>query len=168
MSDEIKQESIIPEVDLRAELDAVRAKADENLAGWKRATADYQNLQKDVSRERTEMAQFAVLRVIDRLLPVLDNFKTAFNQKPPEGVDKMMDNWVMGIGFIGKQFEEAIRDLGLFMIKTIGEKFDPTRHEAIGDEVVEGTVPGIIIKEIQPGYEVLGKVMRVAKVIVAK
>lgn len=133
---------------------------------WKRALADYQNLKKDVARERAEMGQYATLRVVERFLPVFDNFNTAIAHMPKTD-DKTVLNWALGVGFIQKQLEEALRDLGLTLIKTTGETFDATKHEAVGEE--ESDKPhGTILKEIQAGYEINGKTVRPAKVIVAK
>lgn len=133
---------------------------------WKRALADYQNLKKDVARERTEMGQYATLRVVERFLPVFDNFMTAMSHMPKSD-DKTVVNWAVGVGFIQKQLEEALRDLGLTMIKTIGEAFDATKHEAVGEEESDKE-HGTILKEVQAGYEINGKTVRPAKVIVAK
>jgi molecular chaperone GrpE len=127
---------------------------------WKRALADYQNLQKEVAKERGEMAQYAVL-------PVVDNFKVAMSHMPKSD-DKAVVNWAMGVGFIEKQLDEAMKDLGLTPIKTVGEKFDATKHEAVGDEVADGSESGTVLKEVQAGYQINGKVVRPAKVITVK
>ncbi len=134
---------------------------------WKRALADYQNLQKEVARERGEMAQYAVLRVVERFLPVVDNFKVAMSHMPKSD-DKAVVNWAMGVGFIEKQLDEAMKDLGLTPIKTQGETFDATKHEAVGEEPADGCATGTIVKEVQAGYMINGKVVRPAKVITAK
>ncbi|WKZ29467.1 MAG: nucleotide exchange factor GrpE [Patescibacteria group bacterium] len=133
---------------------------------WKRALADYQNLQKDVARERAEMGQYATLRVVERFLPIFDNFNTALAHMPKSD-DKTVVNWAVGVGFIQKQLEEALRNLGLTIIKTAGETFDATKHEAVGEED-EGKPHGTILKEVQAGYEIGGKTVRPAKVIVNK
>lgn len=144
-------------------------------ANWKRALADYQNLQKEVARERVEMGAYAMLRAVERFLPIFDNFNVAMSHMPKSD-DKAVVNWAVGIGFIQKQIEDALRDLGLIKIATVGEKFDASRHEAVGE--VEGTVsdgeqglsptPGTILREVQAGYEINGKTVRPAKVIVSK
>lgn len=147
-------------------LHEVRKKTDELAGSRLRALADYQNLKKDVARERAEMGQYATLRVVERFLPVFDNFNTAMSHMPKSD-DKTVVNWAVGVGFIQKQLEEALRDLGLTMIKTIGETFDATKYEAVGEE--ESDKPaGTILKEVQAGYEINGKTVRPAKVIVAK
>jgi molecular chaperone GrpE len=135
---------------------------------WKRALADYRNLQKDVAKEREMMGVYAVAHAVERFLPVLDYFKLAMEHKPAALADKSLANWASGIDHIQKQLEDALADLGLKKIPTVGEKFDATRHEAVDDESVDGKAHGVIVKEIQSGYELAGKVIRPAKVITAK
>ena len=150
-------------------------KCSELEAAWKRALADYQNLQKEVAKERAEMGAYAVLRVVESFLPAIDHFRAALNSKPQDPNPKQIQNWMLGIEMIQKQFEDALRDLGLTPIKTVGEKFDATKHEAVGEESPDrdsplGTVPapGMILREVQAGYEINGKVVRPAKVIINK
>ena len=117
---------------------------------WKRALADYANLQKDVARERMEMGQYATLRVVERFLPVFDNFHVAVSHMP-KTEDKTVLNWALGVGFIQKQIDDAMKDLGLTAIETEGKHFDAARHEAVGEEDA-GKPPGSILKEVQKGY----------------
>ena len=135
-------------------------------SAWKRALADYANLQKDVARERMEMGQYATLRVVERFLPVFDNFHVAVSHMP-KTEDKTVLNWALGVGFIQKQIDDAMKDLGLTAIETEGKTFDAARHEAVGEED-GGKPPGSILKEVQKGYEINGKVVRPSKVIVNK
>jgi len=138
----------------------------EHEANWKRALADYANLQKEVARERERMGQYATLRVVERFLPVFDNFNVAVSHMP-KTEDKTVLNWALGVGFIQKQIDDAMKDLGLTAIKAEGEKFDAARHEAVGEED-GGKESGTVLKEVQPGYEMHGAVVRPAKVIVNK
>ena len=131
-----------------------------------RALADYQNLQKEVAKERAEMGQYATLRVVERFLPVFDNFNVAMSHMP-QSEYKAVVNWAVGVGFIQKQLEQALRDLGLTPIKTEGQKFDAAKHEAVGEEESDKE-HGAILKEVQAGYEILGKTVRPSKVIIAK
>ncbi len=133
-------------------------------ANWKRALADYQNLKKDVARERAEMGGYAVLRVVEPFLPILDYVKQAMATKP--GVeDKNVANWIVGVEHIARMFEDGLKDLGLKAIPTLGEPFDAAKHEAVGEED-GGSAHGTILKEVQTGYELHGKIVRPARVIV--
>ncbi len=139
---------------------------EEAVAQSLRALADYQNLQRETAKERETMAHYATLRVVERFLPVFDNFNTAMGHMPKSD-DKAVVNWAVGVGFIQKQLEETLRSIGLTPIQTSGQKFDPAKHEAVGEEESEKE-HGTILKEVQPGYEILGKTVRPSKVIVAK
>lgn len=133
---------------------------------WKRALADYQNLQKEVAKERETMAQYATLRAVERFLPVFDNFNTAMSHMPKSG-DKAVVNWAVGVGFIQKQLEDVLRGIGVNPIKTEGQKFDASKHEAAGEEESDKE-HGTILKEVHTGYEIGGKTVRPARVIIAK
>jgi molecular chaperone GrpE len=80
---------------------------------------------------------------------------------------KKVKNWIDGIGFIMKQFENVLKNYNVEEIKTIGEMFNPEQHEAIGQE--DSDKPEhTILKEVDAGYMMKGKIIKVAKVIVAK
>lgn len=140
---------------------------------WKRALADYDNLKKETIREKTEMAQFARSMVAFDFTTIFDNFKKAAAHLPEAGDNladykKKVEQWAKGIEFIQKQFGETLKQMGLEEIKTVGEKFNPACHEAVGEEIADGTAPGIIIKEIDSGYKMGDRVIKAAKVIVNK
>lgn len=164
MEDELKNTE--PECVEKTPVMLAEEKAAEMEAHWKRALADYANLQKDVARQREEMGGFAVLRAVERFLPLLDYVKQAVATKP-QSADKAVANWIVGIDHIARMFEESLRDLGLTTITTVGQKFDAARHEAVGEEDAEQE-PGTVVKEVQAGYELNGRPVRPSKVIVAK
>ena len=139
-----------------------QAKADEYLAGWKRAMADYQNREKELARERQDFAGFVREQLLLDFLPVLDNLRQAV-AFIPDGVRSQP--WAQGVGRIVQQFEEALRQHGVTSFSAAGTPFDPSRHEAVGEE--DGA-PGAVIREQAVGYERGGKVLRPAKVIVGK
>ena len=133
----------------------------EYKAGWQRALSDYQNLQKDVARQRGEWAAMSEAQILEEFLPVYDNFKKAFVAAHEDGA------WAKGIGFIMKQFGEVLKSHGIEEIKTVGEVFDATRHESVGEEESEAETH-TIIREVDGGYMMKGKVLKVAKVIISK
>jgi len=169
-------------------------KRDEYLNGWKRAQADYQNLVKEFEGRRNDYVRFANANLIIELLPILDNFKAAFNQIPE--VEKNSP-WVTGFQYIKKQLEDFLTREGVETIKTVGEPFDHVLHEIVDEEVVEnapldpdvgetgatsaaaetladkqGDIDGsasvrqVVTKEIRAGYLLNNKVVQVAKVVV--
>lgn len=148
-----------------------KKESEEYKSGWQRALADYKNLQREVEQRRGEWAQMSEVQIIEEFLPVYDNFKQAFAQDFTNGqspTNSANDGWKMGIECIMKQFAEVLKQHGVEEIKTVGEKFDPNLHEAGGEEAVEGKQSGEIIREVSGGYRMGGKVIRAARVIVAK
>lgn len=140
-------------------------KAAEYLAGWKRAQADLENYRKRSDEEKQSFMKFAHSDVLLQILPVLDNFKRAAEHVPDE---TNLRNWVTGIKAIEKQFEQIMNNNGVTQIPvTIGAPFDPTMHEALMSEESEQE-PDTITGEIEPGYMLHGRVLRAAKVKVAK
>lgn len=149
-----------------------KTESGEYKIGWQRALADYKNLQNEINTRRSEWAQMSEIQILEDFLPVYENFKKAFNHHPEMNPDseehKTFKNWIDGIGFIMKQFNDILKNHGVEEIKTIGEKFDPKFHEAMGQEDQEGTESHIILKELDGGYKAGDKVIKVAKVIVNK
>lgn len=142
------------------------AHCEEYKSGWQRALADYQNLQRETTARRSEWAQMSKLQILEDFIPVYDNFKKAFAMKPVQ--EGAPENWAKGIQFIMKQFGDVLKNHQIEEIKTVGEQFDPTRHESVGEEMAEGKQAGVIIREAEGGYLLGGKVVKVAKVIIAK
>lgn len=150
---------------LKAELARARQQAQEYLAGWQRAKADYLNLQKETEKRRQETVEFANALFMSEVLPVYNHFKLALKHLPPEsqGAD-----WLVGLEQIHKQFQEFLKKYNISEIPTVGEKFDHNLHEAVAHEEREGFEPDQIFEEVQPGYLLGDKVLAPAKVKVAK
>lgn len=146
------------------EIQKLKEEAETNLAGWKRAMADYQNLKKETEVGRGKAALMGASAVISAILPALDHFEDAAGHIGKEDAEK---GWVKGILLIKKELEEALRQFGVEAMNCLGEKFDPIRHEAVGEGDSEGE-SGTIIKELQKGYLQNGEVIRPAKVILSK
>ncbi|MFA5020661.1 MAG: nucleotide exchange factor GrpE [Patescibacteria group bacterium] len=150
---------------LQEELAKEREHAAELLAGWQRAKADYSNLKKEESQRTQVMAEWANAAVISEILPVYNHFKLALKHIPK---DQQSAAWVQGVILIQKQFADFLNKYGISEIKTVGEAFDPNRHEALAHEEREGFSADQIFEEISPGYLLNDKVLMPAKVKVAK
>ena len=138
----------------------------EYKAGWQRAQADYQNLKKEIENMRGEWVRMSEQQILEDFIPVYDNFKKAFSMEH-ETWNIEQNNWLKGIGYIMQQFGKVLKDHNVEEIKTVGEIFNPEQHEAIGEEE-SGQPEHIILREVESGYMMKGKVIKVAKVIVAK
>lgn len=147
------------------ELEQKAAKAEEYLAGWQRAKADYSNYKKEAEKRQQEIIQFANAGLMADLFPIIDNLKLAMRHVPEEA---QQQPWFTGFAHITKQIAEFLEKFGIVEIKTVGEKFNPELHEAISHEEKDGFGSDIIFEEAQPGYTMHGKVLQPARVKVAK
>ena len=150
--------------ELKKQIKELKKKADEYLAGWKRAKADYINRERGIAKEKDSWIKFANLELILPLLQILDSFNQSLEQSP----ESLKENsWVKGIFQIKQQFENFLKDQEVERIKTVGEKFNPKLQEAIERKAKKGqSQQNIIVKEIQAGYKMKGEVIRAAKVVI--
>ncbi|TSA44892.1 nucleotide exchange factor GrpE [bacterium] len=149
---------------LNIELDEFKKKADDYLNSWKRTAADFENYKKRREKEDRELLQFAQEVTVVKMLPTLESLEQALKLAPR---DEEYQKWSEGVLKIVQQLEKVLLEMGVEKIKTVGEKFDPGQHEAV-ETIKSEKEPGIIIEEIQTGYLLNGKVIRPAKVRVAK
>lgn len=148
---------------LRKQLKQFKKQAKEYLAGWKRARADLLNYKKKIEEREKELITFANESLILDILPILDSFERAINVAP-ELRDEI---WLEGVKKIKQNLEKILKEKGLERIKTKG-MFSHELHEAVEIEKTKKLKPGTIIKELAPGYKLSGKVIRPAKVRVAR
>lgn len=146
----------------------IKFEREEYKQNWQRALADYQNLQRETAARRSELVSMSEQQILEEFIPVYDNFKSAFRSKDQLEWSKEQNNWVTGIQYIMKQFGDVLKAHNIEEIKTAGEKFDPKFHEAVGEEEDEKFESGGIIRELQSGYVMGGRVVKTAKVIIAK
>ena len=154
---------------LREELAAGQAKADDYLDKWQRAAAEFQNTRRRLEAQANEEVERANAGLIRRLLPVLDDLDLAFQHVPAElanGEGGSEVAWLQGVRQIRKKLLDLLVELGVTPVDTTGE-FDPHRHEAISSEPHETVASGHIIAEVRAGYEYHGRVLRPALVRVA-
>ena len=148
----------------KQELSECKKQSEENLAGWQRAKADFLNYKKDQEKYLEEFRKYASEDVIVRLLPTIDNFELAIKHLPK---DLENSDWVKGMICIKSQFDNFLKEVGVEEIKSVGEKFDPSLFESVGEEESDQE-EGMIIAEIQKGYKMFGRVVRVGKVRIAE
>ncbi len=144
-----------------------RADLAEKLA---RRQADYDNFRKRTERERKEIYGRALGDVVGRLLPVLDNLQRALDAERTVQAGESEDfrHFVRGIELIGKQLAGALESMGVEVVPTVGERFDPHVHEAVATEESDEFEPDTVMQEMQRGYRLGDKLLRPAMVKVAK
>lgn len=136
---------------LKTQLAELQAKSDEYLEGWKRALADYDNLKKRIERDRIQDIQNIKADIIKEFLPVVDDLELALQNRPADSVGGA---WAGGIELIVRKLHGILQAEGLQRIEAEGQPFDPTFHEAISQEQVDGMESGIVIGVVKNGYTI--------------
>ena len=139
------------------------------VAKWKdatlRAQAELDNYRKRVARERDEDFKRAQAVLLERLLPVLDNFDLGM-MEVRKGDPK--SPIVVGMEMIERQLKEFMSGSGVEMIETVGVKFDPNLHEAVSQEEDAKIPEGKIIRQLRRGFRLRDRLLRAAMVVVSK
>ena len=143
------------------------AKADENWDRLLRTTADFDNFKKRAAREKTEAAQYASFSLLQKLLPVLDNFEMALTAAQTAQGDKLA-SLQSGVLMIQQQLKSALTETGLEEIDATGKPFDPAWHEAISQQESADVPEDHVALQLRKGYKFKDRLLRAATVIVAK
>jgi molecular chaperone GrpE len=162
MSNQQDEQHIEPPVGNDTQTQSTTTDPEDYKSKWMRALSDYQNLQKETALQRGEWIRMSELQIIEEFLPVYSNFKKAF----AAGTEQ--SGWAKGIEYIMKQFGDVLKAHGVEEIKTTGETLDTNLHEAVGEEESADIESGKIIREVDTGYKMKDKIVKVAKVVVAK
>ena len=144
---------------LSAELEVARGERDQYLDALRRLKAEFENSRKRQERDRTRILSMASERLVQELLPVLDNLDRALEAGGDirEGVQATRD-----------QLAEVLGEEGLLPVASDGQPFDPNVHEAVMGQPSDEHEEGTILQTFQRGYLLNGKPIRPAKVAVAK
>lgn len=128
-----------------------------------RERADAMNIRRRHDEQIAGLKTMVKADVVTDLLPVIDNFERAMQHVPKELAGS---DYVKGIDGIVKQFEKTLTDMGVERIKTVGEAFDPSVHEAVSAEG-DGDHE-VVSEELQAGYKLGNTVIRPAMVRVKR
>jgi len=148
---------------LREKLKKTETEKLEYLTGWQRAKADFINLRKKDEEIKEDSIKFATEGIILELLPVLDSFDYAFKNK--ETWESLPKDWRAGMESIHNQLLGVLSFNGVSKLELIGTAFDPKQAEAVGVvKVPEKSNDHKVLEELQAGYILNGKVIRIARV----
>jgi molecular chaperone GrpE len=150
---------------LQEELQAAQAKAGEYLDGWQRARAEFMNYRKRVERDQAQTYQNASGNIIKRFLDVVDDLDRALKNRPQNGEGAL---WAEGIELIYRKLLGILDSEGVKPFNPIGQPYDPNLEEAIQQEESPEHESGIVIDVVQQGYMLGDRVLRPARVRVAK
>jgi molecular chaperone GrpE len=131
-----------------------------------RTMADMENFKKRAARERQDAIKFANEALLERIIPVLDNFDAALAaaNAPNTSVQSMQS----GVNMIQQQLKSAMSEAGLEEIDATGKPFDPNIHEAISQQETDEVPEGQVVQQVRRGYKLRERLLRPASVIVAK
>lgn len=130
---------------------------------YMRLMAEFQNFKRRVSKEKSDIHQYANEKIVGDLLPVLDNFERALDS---EGGDP--EAYAKGMQLIFEQLKTALENAGLKEIEALDKEFDPNVHNAVMTETIDDKEDGVITKVLQKGYTLRDKVVRPSMVSVNK
>lgn len=148
------------------ELKARAAKADENWERLLRTTADFDNFKKRAVREKQDAIRYANEALLEKLVPVLDNFDAALSAaQTTAGAGQSMQ---AGIAMIFQQLKKALMESGLEEVDAAGQRFDPNLHEAVSQQETAEIPEGQVVQQLRKGYKLKDRLLRPATVVVAK
>lgn len=150
---------------LNEQLAQAQAQANEYLDNWRRAAAEMSNARKRMQREQAEHTAAANARLLEKLLPIIDDVDRAFAALPAGLAE---DEWVNGFRLIQRKLQSLLESEGVTVIQAAGQAFDPAVHYAVSHEEQAGFSDGQVIAEVAKGYKLGDKVLRPAMVRVAK
>ena len=148
---------------LREALEAKTRELEAQQDRYLRAVAEFDNARKRAARDREEQIRFANESLIREILPVLDNFDRALQaarSEPPAAV-------TAGVELIQRELLRVLEKFGLTPFSSVGEPFDPERHEAVARVHTTGQLEMTVVGETARGYMLHGRVLRPALVTVA-
>ncbi len=154
---ELKPEEGSPQA-LQADLDRFR-----DLA--LRTQADFDNFRKRAAREREEGMRYANVSLIEKLIPILDNFELGLDAAR-QGSDG--GAIVSGLEMVGRQLQDLLSSQGVETVDALGQPFDPKMHDALGQEASDEAEEGIVLRQLRKGYKLKDRLVRPANVIVSK
>ena len=130
-----------------------------------RQMAEFENFRKRTEKEKSQMYTVGAADVIEKLLPVVDNFERGLAAMTD---DEKTTSFAQGMELVYKQLMTTLTDMGVTPIEAVGVEFNPDFHNAVMQAPSEEYESGVVIQELQRGYEKKKKVIRYSMVMVAE
>jgi molecular chaperone GrpE len=146
------------------ELEALRREAEEHRDAYLRAVAEADNVRKRSAREVEAARKFGAERLAQAILPVYDSLEAGLAAAEKVGQTALLDGQRATLRLLDEAFSAA----GIREINPLGELFDPNRHEALSLLAAPDVAPNTVIQVVQKGFELNDRLLRAAKVIVAR
>ncbi len=148
------------------ELEQIKNDASEYKDKYLRLLAEMENTRKRLQKERQELIQYAVQNVIVDFLNPIDHMENALNYT--EQMSDQIKHWAVGFKMIMEQFKDALANQGVTAFKSQGTEFNPHSHEAVEMIETNDYPSGTVVEESIKGYKMGDKIIRPARVKVAK
>jgi molecular chaperone GrpE len=129
-----------------------------------RSQADFENYKKRCAREKEDAIKYANTSILERLLPIVDNFDLGLTAARGEGEASPIYS---GMNLVFKQLNDFLADNGLQPIEAVGKTFDPNLHEAIAHEPSEKVPENSVIRQTRRGYRFKDRLLRPSSVVVS-
>jgi molecular chaperone GrpE len=168
---ETSAESLEPRLLTAAEIEELKAEAAKAKEHWNqllRTAADFENFKKRVARERHEASRFVNERLLQKLIPVLDNFDAALAATGHAPATDSASSLQTGISMIYQQLKNVLTEAGLEEVDATNKQFDPNWHEAISQQETADAPEGQVVQQLRKGYKLRDRLLRPAGVVVAK
>jgi molecular chaperone GrpE len=146
-------------------LSEAKAEAAKMKDQWVRTAADFDNYRKRARRDVDESRKAGREEVLKEMLPVFDNLERAIHSAQRATEVKPVAE---GLSMVIKQFVDTLGRVGITKVPTTGTPFDPSVHEAIQQVETDDHPPGMVVAEVQPGYQQGERLVRAAMVVVSK
>jgi molecular chaperone GrpE len=151
-----------------AEVEALKAEVQSLKDQVLRFAAEAENTKRRAEREMNDARAYAITKFARDLLGVADIFDRALMARPADTGDASVNGFVQGIEMTAKELQGAFERNGLKRVTPgKGEKFDPHKHQAMMEQPGTDVAPGAVVQTMQAGYELLGRLVRPAMVVVA-
>lgn len=154
-----------PAAEFEALLAAAKKEAADNYERYVRSVADLDNYRKRAVRDREDAAHRSATRILEDLLPVLDNLALGLQAAKAPGAD--LKTLVGGVEMIGQQLKSALAGHGLAEVSPLGKPFDPNLHEAISQQPHADIPADHVSAVVRTGYTLNSRLVRAASVIVS-
>ena len=146
------------------EVEALRREADEHRDRHLRAVAELDNFRKRSAREVDAARKFGAERLAQAILPVRDSLQAGLAAAEKAGDTVLLDGQRATLRLL----DDALAASGIREIDPVGEPFDPNKHEALSVVPAAGVAPDTVLEVVQKGYELNDRLLRAAKVLVAR
>ena len=130
-----------------------------------RSQADFDNFRKRAAREKEDAVKYANAAMLERLIPILDNFELGLNAARRTDENSPI---LSGMDMVAKQLNDFLVQQGVEPIPAEGAKFDPNVHEAVAQEANDDVEEGHIVRQLRKGFKLRDRLLRPAAVVVSK